>query len=301
MKTEKTPEIAANLKTRIEDRLKNLPTSPGVYLMKGRSGKVIYVGKAKNLKNRVRSYFRGPAAGTGGTGPAGDGRYAVRFLVSKTADIDCIITDTEKEALFLEDTLLKQYKPRYNIRLKDSKTYVSIKITTAEKFPRILITRQIKKDGSRYFGPYVSARSVRGTLKLMRRIFPLCVCGLSEFRNRTRPCLDYQLGLCSAPAAGLITEKAYKDLVDGAIMFLEGKNVELLKVLKRRMMAAAKSFDFEQATALRDQVSSIEGMLESQKVVTHTQIDRDVFALVRDGAEISIQAVFIRREDGRQP
>ncbi len=293
----KNPQEASDLKTGIAQRLKRLPTAPGVYLMKGRSGKVIYVGKAKNLKNRVRSYFRAPAGGTGGAGgagPAGDGRYAVRFLVSKTSDIDCIITDTEKEALFLEDTLLKQYKPRYNIRLKDSKTYVSIKITTAEKFPRILITRQIKKDGSRYFGPYVSARSVRGTLKLMRRIFPLCVCGLSEFRNRTRPCLDYQLGLCSAPAAGLITEKAYKDLVDGAIMFLEGKNVELLKVLKRRMKAAAKRLDFEQAAALRDQVSSIEGMLETQKVVTHTQIDRDVFALVRDSAEISIQAVFIR-------
>ncbi|MFQ5442249.1 MAG: excinuclease ABC subunit UvrC [Thermodesulfobacteriota bacterium] len=276
------------MKTKIAARLKNLPTLPGVYLMKGARGEVIYVGKAKNLKSRVRSYFQGPR------GPGGDGRYAVRFLASKTEDIDCIITDNEKEALFLEDTLLKQYKPRYNIRLKDSKTYVSIKITTAEKFPRILVTRQIKKDGSRYFGPYVSARSVRGTVKLMRRIFPLCVCGLSEFRNMTRACLDYQLGLCSAPAVGLITEKAYKELVDGAIMFLEGKNVELLRILKRRMKEAAKRLDFEEAARLRDQVSSVEGMLETQRVVTHSRIDQDIFALVREVGLISIQAVFVR-------
>src|SRR3972149_1765650 len=171
----------------IEEKLKTLPASPGVYMMKGGNGEVLYVGKAKNLRARVRSYFR----------VSGDDRYAVRFLASKTSDVDYIVTANEKEALLLEDTLLKQKKPRYNIRLKDSKTYVSVKITVREKFPRIIVTRQVKKDGSRYFGPYISARAVKDTVKFLRRIFPLCVCSAARFRNMTRPCLDYQLGLCS--------------------------------------------------------------------------------------------------------
>ncbi|GMR04866.1 MAG: excinuclease ABC subunit UvrC [Thermodesulfobacteriota bacterium] len=283
-KIKKEPESPAAGRPLIEGQLKNLPTLPGVYLMKGRGGGVLYIGKAKNLKARVRSYFRA----------AGDGRYAVKFLASRTEEIDYIITGNEKEALLLEDTLLKQYKPKYNIRLKDSKTYVSIKITTGEKFPRILVTRQIKKDGSRYFGPYISARSVRGTIKLIRRIFPLCAGSISAFRNRTRPCLDYQLGLCSGPAAGLITERAYRELVGGAVMFLEGKNAELLKILKRKMKDAAQRLDFEKAARMRDQISSIEEMLEKQTVVSHRAVDRDVFGLARGSGVVSIQVVFVR-------
>ena len=208
----------------IEEKLSRLPASPGVYIMKDHSGEVLYIGKAKELRSRVRSYFR----------EAFDGRYTVKFLAARVADIDYLVTSNEKEALFLEDTLIKQHKPRYNILLKDSKTYVSIKITMKEPFPRILVTRQPKKDGSRYFGPYVSAREVRDTIKFLRRIFPLCTCSSSEFRNRVRPCLDYQLGLCSAPAAGKIADAAYRELVEGAVMFLEGRNRELLKNLKRR-------------------------------------------------------------------
>lgn len=273
--------------TPIEEKLANLPVSPGVYIMKGKDGEVLYIGKAKSLKSRVRSYFQ----------KTGDTRYAVRFLASRVEEIDFIVTTTEKEALLLEDILLKQHKPRYNIRLKDSKTYVSIKITVKEKFPRVFVTRQIKKDGSRYFGPYVSARAVRDTIKFIRRIFPLCTCSLNVFRNRVRPCLDYQMGLCSAPAVGLITEEGYRELVDSAIMFLEGKNRELIKTLKAKMDEAVKRLDFEKAAGLRDRINAIGEMLEEQKVITHRAVDQDVFAFLRQDGSITVQGLFIR--DGR--
>jgi excinuclease ABC subunit C len=268
----------------IEEKLSRLPASPGVYIMKNSSGEVLYIGKAKDLRSRVRSYFR----------EAGDGRYTVRFLAAKVADIDYIVTSNEKEALFLEDTLIKQHKPRYNILLKDSKTYVSIKITMKEPFPRILVTRLRRKDGSRYFGPYVSAREVRETIKFLRRIFPMCTCSSSEFRNRARPCLDYQLGLCSAPAVGQITEAAYRELVDSAIMFLEGRNRELLKKLKEKMNEAASALEFEKAARFRDRIQAIEGMLEEQRVVTSKTVDQDVFSFVREKDSLALQTLFIR-------
>lgn len=271
----------------IEEKLKTIPASPGVYIMKGKGGEVLYIGKAKSLKSRVRSYFQ----------KTGDTRYAVKFLSAKVEDIDYILTANEKEALFLEDTLLKRHKPRYNIRLKDSKTYVSLKITVNEKFPRISLTRQIKKDGARYFGPYVSARDVRETIKFIRSIFPVCVCSPNVFRNRVRPCLDYQMGICSAPAVGLVTEEKYREYVNGAIMFLEGKNKELLKVLKARMNEAAAALNFEEAAKIRDRIAAIEGMLEEQRVVTHRGADQDVFAIARDTDRVLIQILFIR--DGR--
>ncbi|MBI5491955.1 MAG: excinuclease ABC subunit UvrC [Deltaproteobacteria bacterium] len=267
-----------------EERLANIPALPGVYIMKGRGGEVLYIGKAKSLRSRVRSYFR----------DTGDTRYSVKFLSAKAEEIDYIVTNNEKEAFLLEDTLLKQHKPRYNIRLKDSKTYVSIKVTVNEKFPRILVTRQIKKDGARYFGPYVSARSVRETIKFIRRIFPLCVCSASVFRNRLRPCLDWQLGLCSAPAVGYIPEDDYHALVNGAIMFLEGRDKEVIKLLKEKMNAASKRLDFEEAGKLRDRIAAIEEMLEEQKVVTHRAVDQDIFAFVRGDGGFVIQTLFIR-------
>lgn len=271
----------------IEEKLGKLPASPGVYLMKGKKGEVLYIGKAKSLRSRVRSYFR----------KSGDTRYSVRFLAARVADIDWIVTASEKEALFLEDTLLKQHKPKYNIRLKDSKTYVSIKVTVKDRFPRILATRLVKKDGSRYFGPYVSSREVRELVKLIRRIFPLCVCTESVFRNRVRPCLDYQLGICSAPAVGLISEENYRRLVDGAIMLLEGRDAELVRLLKGRMDAAAQRLDFEEAAKVRDQIDAVNEMLEKQLVVLHGRADRDVFAFARADDTLSMQVLFIR--DGR--
>ncbi len=271
----------------IEEKLKDIPASPGVYIMKGAGGTVLYIGKAKSLRARVRSYFR----------ETGDTRYAVKFLAARVEDIDYIITANEKEALFLEDTLLKQHKPRYNIRLKDSKTFVSIKVTMKDEFPRILVTRQIKKDGSRYFGPYVSARAVRETIKFIRGIFPICVCSASRFRNRVRPCLDYQLGLCSAPATGLISKEAYRELINGAVLFLEGRNRELVRTLREKMKEAAAALDFEAAAGFRNRLAAIEEMLEEQKVVSHRRTDQDVFALAREGGVFVVQSLLVR--DGR--
>src|SRR3990172_8257320 len=288
-----------------EERLKNLPQSPGVYLMKGIKGEVLYIGKAKNIRSRVRSYFRDTS----------DTRYTIKFLASKVSDIEYLITTNEKEALILEDTLLKKYKPRYNIRLKDDKTYVSIKITLSEKYPRILITRQIKKEGGRsplkpapacfkrgvcgdkYFGPYASAQKARETVRFIRRLFPLCTCSPSEFRNRVRPCLDYQLGICSAPCVNFISEAAYKELVDKTILFLEGRNKELLYALKANMLTASDSHEFERAAKLRDQITAIEATLEEQKVVSQKKIDQDIFAHIIDEETLLIQALFVR--DGR--
>lgn len=270
----------------IEEKIKALPTTPGVYIMKGGkdASSILYIGKAKNLRSRVRSYFR----------KTGDTRYAARFLSEKTKDVDCIVTSSEKEALILEDTLLKKHKPRYNIRLKDDKTYVSIKLTVQEKFPRIMITRSIVSDGARYFGPYGSAKGVRETLKFLRTIFPLCVCTPHKFRNKTRPCLDYQMRLCSAPAVGRISETDYRELVDGAVLFLEGKSKELVGVLKAKMQAASKAMRYEDAAVLRDKIDAIEATLEAQKVVSRESIDRDVLGIYREGEELAITVLFIR-------
>ncbi len=271
----------------IEEKTRRLPTSPGVYMMKGRGGSVLYIGKARNLRARVKTYFQ----------TTHDRRHFVDFLVSKVVDIDYIITSNEKEALILEDTLLKKYRPRYNIRLKDDKTYVSIRITTQEAFSRILVTRQIREDGARYFGPYASAKMVRDTIKFLRRVFPLRVCPPHEFRNRSRPCIDYQLGLCSAPCVGHITEEAYRELVEGAVMFLEGRTPELIESLERKMFELSDREEFEEAARLRDRIHSIETTLEEQKVVTHSPRNQDVFGLYKKDGILSMVSLVIR--DGR--
>ncbi|MFQ5585285.1 MAG: excinuclease ABC subunit UvrC [Thermodesulfobacteriota bacterium] len=269
------------------EKLKALPPLPGVYLMKGRRGEVLYIGKAKNIRSRVRSYFHGTS----------DTRHTVRFLVSKVADLDFIVTANEKEAFILEDTLLKRYKPRYNIRLKDDKTYVSIKLTLSDTFPRILVTRRVKSDGSRYFGPYASARKVRETIKFIRRLFPLCTCSEAEFNNRVRPCLDYQLGICAAPCVGYLSEERYEELVEATILFLEGKNRRLITLLKGRMREASKSLEFEAAATIRDQIAALEETLREQKVVSHKGIDRDLFALAEESGALLVKVISVR--DGR--
>jgi len=173
---------------RLDDKLETVPPRPGVYLLKDQGGAVLYVGKAKSLRSRVQSYFRG-----------GDGRFQIEFLVRRIADVECLVTRNEKEALILENNLIKQYKPRYNVRLKDDKSYVSVKITSRDDWPRVLVTRRIVKDGSRYFGPFHSASAVRDTLDVIRKVFPLRTCSDAVFRNRSRPCLEYQIKRCLAP------------------------------------------------------------------------------------------------------
>ncbi|PNU21419.1 excinuclease ABC subunit C [Geothermobacter hydrogeniphilus] len=264
---------------------RKFPTTPGVYLMKGTDDKVLYVGKAINLRNRLRSYFS----------TTGDGRAHIRFLLSRIRDIEVIVTDTDKEALILENTLIKKYRPRYNINLRDDKTYVSLRIDLREEFPGLQITRKVKKDGARYFGPYASSAAVRQTLKEIYRIFPLRHYPLQRCRKRGRPCLFHQIGQCSAPCHGLIDKEAYQRLVDGVIALLSGRESEVIAELKQRMQVASTALRFEEAARLRDQIRAIEATVERQKVVSTADRDQDVFGLHRDGGEVEVSILFIRR------
>lgn len=268
----------------LEKKIKVLPKGPGVYILKDRTGIPIYIGKAKDLRKRLRTYLKGE-----------DQRYTVRFLMERVADVECIITDTEKEALILEDTLIKKYRPRYNINLKDDKTYVSLRIDTREPFPRITVARKVKRDGARYFGPYSSAHSVRETLRVLQELFPLRTCSDAEFKSRKRPCIDYQMGRCLAPCAGLIDEKAYKDLVRGAILFLEGKRPDIIEDLRKRMEEAAEGLNFEEAARLRDKIKAIELTVEKQVVARYTDKDQDVVAVYKGEGELLINILFVRR------
>src|SRR6266567_1699445 len=265
------------------EKVANFPASPGVYLMKGADCIVLYVGKARNLRQRVRSYFR----------QSGDSRYHIPFLMARVAAIDYIVTDTEKEALILENTLIKEHRPRYNFNLRDDKTYFSLRLDMAEEFPRLAIVRKVPRDGARYFGPYSSAASAREVLKELHKIFPLRHYPLETCRRRGRPCLFYQIKQCSAPCYGLISGEDYAALAYGVALFLEGKNRELLQVLKQRMAAAAAAEQFEEAARFGNLIRSIEITVERQKMVIHGG-DTDVIGFSRDGSRMEIAILFIR-------
>ncbi|MGH7860094.1 MAG: excinuclease ABC subunit UvrC, partial [Candidatus Binatia bacterium] len=268
----------------IDERLETISTGPGVYLLRDRNRKVIYVGKAKSLRGRVRMYFRG-----------GDGRMQVPFLVSRVADVETLVTRNEKEALILENNLIKQYKPRYNIRLKDDKSYVSVKVTLEDEWPRIFVTRRIEKDKSRYFGPFHSASAVRESLDAIRKIFPLRNCSDTVFRNRSRPCLEHQIRRCPGPCCLEVDRKLYDEHLRGAMLFLEGRNEQLVKDLRARMERASEDMRFEEAGRLRDQIRALEKTAEPQEMVSHFGIDQDVFGLYREGGFIEIQVLCVRR------
>ncbi len=268
----------------LEVDLKKFPAAPGVYLMKGPQGEVLYVGKAKHLRNRLRSYFS----------VAGDGRAHIRFLMNRVAAVDTLVTDTEKEALILENTLIKEHRPRYNINLRDDKTYVSLRIDLREEFPALQLVRRVKKDGARYFGPYSSGSAVRETLKLIYRIFPLRHQPLENCRRRERPCLYHQIGQCSAPCHDLIGPEAYRTLVHGAVALLSGRENEVLGVLRKRMSEAAERFDYELAARLRDQIRAIEQTVEQQKVADAGGGDQDVVGIHRQEGEVELAILFVR-------
>lgn len=268
----------------VDDKLELLPPRPGIYLLKDRHGKVIYVGKARSLRARVRTYFRG-----------GDERSQVAFLMQRVADFDTLVTATEKEALILENNLIKQYKPRYNIRLKDDKSYVSVKVTLQHPWPRVLVTRKIVKDGSKYFGPYHSAYSVRETLDTVRRSIPLRTCTDAVFRNRSRPCLEYQIKRCLAPCCLAVDRAVYEGHLREAMLLLSGKHIELLRALRRQMQAAAAAEDFERAAVLRDRLRAIERTQERQQAVSHARRDQDIVGLYREGGFIEAQVLFVRQ------
>ncbi|WP_435619678.1 excinuclease ABC subunit UvrC [Thermoanaerobacterium thermosulfurigenes] len=273
----------------IEEKLKLLPDKPGVYIMKDSSGKIIYVGKAVILKNRVRQYFQNQS----------NQLPKVRTMVKHVADFEYIVTDTELEALILECNLIKKHKPKYNILLKDDKNYPYIKITVNEDYPRIVFTRKVDMDGAKYFGPYSSAFAVRETIKLLRHMFPLRSCNRNIERDigKGRECLYYHIGLCSAPCTGRITKEEYKKLTDDALMFLEGKRDVLLKKLKEEMEKVAENMEFEKAAKLRDQIYGIEKTSEKQKIVSASLEDQDVISMARSAEDACIQVFFIR--DGK--
>jgi excinuclease ABC subunit C len=268
----------------IGQKLAGLPTSAGVYLMRDKAGKVIYVGKAKDLRARVRAYFNNS-----------DERSQIQFLVRRVEDIETLVTGNDKEALILENNLIKQYKPRYNIRLKDDKSYLSIKVTTQHDWPRILATRKIVKDGNRYFGPYSSAVAARETIDVIEKHFLLRNCTDHNFRNRSRPCLQYQIKRCMAPCVLPVAQDVYREQVRQAMLFIEGKQQELIAELKQRMREKSEALEYENAARIRDQIQAVETTLEKQRMVAHWGSDQDIFGFYREGGFIEVQVLLVRQ------
>jgi excinuclease ABC subunit C len=266
------------------EKLTNLPSRPGVYLMRDKAGKVIYVGKAKDLRSRVRAYFN-----------SADERSQVQFLVQRIEDVETLVTTSDKEALILENNLIKQYKPRYNIRLKDDKSYLSIKVTTAHPWPRIFATRKIVKDGSRYFGPFSSAVAARETIDIIEKHFLLRNCTDHNFRNRSRPCLQYQIKRCMAPCVLPVPEDVYREQVRQAMLFIDGKRQELVAELRQKMQQKSEALEFEAAARIRDQIQAVEKTLEKQRMVAHWGADQDIFGLYREGGFIEVQVLLVRQ------
>lgn len=271
----------------LEEKLKNLPTNPGCYLYKDRDGQIIYVGKAINLRNRVRSYFQKSANHTPKT----------RKLVANIVDMEWILTDTELEALILECNLIKKHQPKYNVRLRDDKQYPYLMLTTSEPFPRVLITRRVRQgDGNKYFGPYTNGAAVRESLDLIYRVFPLVTCR-KEWTNKPeqKPCLYHHMGRCpEAPCAGLADKERYAQSVKDTEVFLQGRQDSLARILQNKMETAAENLEFERAAKLRDQLLAINTIVERQKVVSTTAGDQDVMAVVADETGAAVQMFFIR-------
>lgn len=274
--------ITEDFSENIREALAVLPDKPGVYLMHDKDGKVIYVGKAVVLKNRVRSYFRNLASHT----------PKVRAMVAKIADIETIVTSSEVEALILECNLIKKYRPRYNIMLKDDKSYPYLKVTLNEEFPRLYVTRRQMRDGAKYYGPYADAGAMHATVKLLRSMFPLRTC---RTMNAERPCLNYHIKRCLAPCAGLVSKEEYGNMIKSVCMVLDGRTAELERDLKRRMQEAADNYAFEEAARLRDQLQAVMRLNEQQKAVTGQDSDMDIIGFAKDMTGICIQIFFVRK------
>lgn len=268
----------------IEAQLDSLPIKPGCYIMKDASGKVIYVGKAINLRNRVRSYFHSGA----------QQHPRTNQLVRRIVNIEWIVVGSELEALILEMNLIKKYRPHYNVRLKDDKRYPYIKVHWAEPFPKVTVTRQMVNDGSRYFGPYTSVWAVHQTLDVLRRIFPYLTCDREITGQDERACLYYDIKLCTAPCIGVITQLKYRQMIDDLCKFLEGRTEPIVSRMQIEMEQAAEELRFERAAALRDQIRAIENVVERQKVVSSDYVDSDVLAMARSDGEACVQVFFIR-------
>jgi excinuclease ABC subunit C len=272
-----SPELAQKLET--------LPERPGVYIYRSADGKIIYVGKAIVLRNRVRSYFHAHV------------EPRTRRLVTEIADLEWIVTDTELEALILENELIKRHRPRFNIRLRDDKTYPYIKIHWQDDFPKVSIVRRMERDGARYYGPFTSAYAVRQTLDVLRRVFPYLDCDRVITGNDPKPCLYFHIKRCAGPCIGAIDRENYRQIIDNLCAFLEGNSEGVLQYLTERMQVAAERLQFERAAQLRDQIRAAGQIVERQKIVSGQQEDEDVIAFAKDDrtGEACVQVFFIRR------
>ncbi len=270
----------------MRDKVEGLPSMPGIYLMRDHSGDVFYVGKATNLRNRVRSYF---------LTSSGDNRPFVQFLERMLADLEIIVVNTEKEALLLESTLIKKYRPRHNVLLRDDKDYIVLRLDVREDYPRLQVQRRIVKDGAKYFGPYHQSGMVRQTLNLANRYFNLRTCTDKAMRNRARPCLRHQIGRCSAPCMGKVAPADYAKAVQELILFLDGKADDLVRHLQAVMADAVSELRFEEAARIRDQIAAVKSCLEKQNVVMADMADRDAIGMVRDGEMVVFCIITVRQ------
>ncbi len=268
----------------IKDQLKKLPGKPGVYLMKDKNNHIIYVGKSKNLKNRVSSYFRGFNSHT----------TKVQTMVVNITEFEYIITDTEMEALILEATLIKKHQPRFNILLRDDKTYPYIKVTMNEKFPRVIKTRRLLKDKAKYFGPYTDVDAVNKTIDTINRIYPIRKCNRNLTKNNERPCLNFHIGQCLGPCKGDVQHDEYMEVIGEIIQFLNGKYEMLIPKIEKKMRAAAELLNFEKAAMYRNQLEAIQRLQVKQKVVTTSDVNQDIISWARELGQTCIMLFFVR-------
>ncbi len=271
----------------LEERVDALPSGPGVYLFKNARGRVLYVGKAQNLRTRARSYLA----------PGGDGRVRIPRLVEQATDVDVVVTPTVKDALLLENELIKRHRPPFNVRLRDDKQYLGLRLDPRERWPRLVPVRRFREDGAWYFGPYTSSAAMREAVSNLRRIFPLRSCSEAVFRDyarRGRPCIEFEMKRCLGPCVGLVEEEPYAELVRGTALFLRGRADELVRDLTARMRETADAERFEEAARLRDRITAVEKTVERQQIVTQRAVDRDVFGVARRGGELEVHALHVR-------
>ncbi len=268
----------------IAEQLRQLPAKPGVYLMRDGEGNVLYVGKAANLHHRVRSYF----------GAGQKLSTKLQRMVARVSDFEFYVTASEQEALILELNLIKRHRPRYNVRLKDDKTFPYLKIDLNEDWPRVHITRRLEEDGGRYFGPFASAKSIRQTLKMIRGIFPFRSCSKAITGTDLRPCLEYHIHHCLAPCIGVVSRQEYAEVIKQVILFLEGKQEMVVQELESKMKQAAEALNFEQAALLRDQIQAVDRVIEGQRIATKIRGEQDVIAFAQDKDQAYVQVFFIR-------
>ena len=270
----------------IQEELRKTPDKPGVYLMKDKKGKIIYVGKAVVLKNRVRQYFQSLSGQSS----------KVRAMVPLIKEFEYIVTDSELEALILECNLIKKYRPKFNVLLKDDKSYPYIKVTMNEDYPRVIMTRRVKKDGGRYFGPYTNVAAVKETIRLLKKLFPLKTCKkvLPRDIGKERPCLNYHIYQCLGPCQGNVDKEEYRMVMKDICSFLSGRQDEIIKRLEERMKAASENMEFEKAARIRDKLNSLRHIAEKQKVLSTSDVDQDVIAFAKDDTDACTQVFFIR-------